>query len=122
MVNEEGAGPGSRTKSTGGSRPAASGPVFWKEIYWFTVVSLAGWMLALFVLAPRLARRRTAHDMEAGLCSTTIRLARFEREYEAAIQAVEDDPFYREELIRAVLKVKKSNEEFLKDAAALSDN
>jgi hypothetical protein len=97
-------------------------PVFWKEIYWFVVICLGGFTLALLVLAPRLARHRSVLDVETGLRTTVARLSTLERQYEAAIQALEDDPFYREEVIRDVLRVKKTSEEYLKKSAGVSDN
>ena len=100
----------------------SSRPVFWKEMYWFAVICLGGWILAMAVLPPRLARNRSALDMESGLRRTVARLSRLEKEYEALIPAVENDPFYRDEVYRKVLGVKKNNEEFLKNSPGDSDN
>jgi len=102
--------------------PARPRPVFWQEIYWFVVITLLGSGFAFWMLPPRLARNRTALDMEEGLQGTVAALENMEKKYEAAIAAVENDPFYREEVYRALLKVKKKGEEFLKDPARISDN
>ena len=74
------------------------------------------------VLPPRLARNRSALDMENDLRRTVTHLSKLEKEYEAMIPAVESDPFYRDEVYRKVLRVKKNNEEFLKNATRNSDN
>jgi hypothetical protein len=97
-------------------------PVFWKEMYWFTVICLGGWILAMAILPPRLARNRSAADMENDLRRAVAHLSKLEKEYEALIPAVENDPFYRDEVYRKVLRVKKTNEEFLKNTAVDSDN
>jgi hypothetical protein len=92
------------------------------EIYWFTIICLGGTILAVVVLAPRLARNRRSRDLEAELTTTTARLSSLENRYEAAVRALENDPFYREEVIRHILEVKKNDEEFLKRTAPISDN
>ncbi|HZN58057.1 MAG TPA: hypothetical protein VFD71_08285 [Planctomycetota bacterium] len=95
-----------------------SRPVFWQEVYWFLLVCLGGWTLGILVLAPRLSRHRSVLDMERELKGSVARLEQLEREYDAAIQAMETDTFYREEAIRSILKVKKPGEEFLEAPAA----
>ncbi len=100
---------------SGGFRPEPR-PVFWKELYWFALICLGGWTLAVLVLSPRLSRLQSARELEGSLRLTVARLSDLEQQYEAAIQALEEDPFYRDETIRAVLNVKKSNEEFLKES------
>ena len=106
--------------------PALTGgpkPVFRRELYWFTVICLGGWILAMALLVPRLASYRETRDMEESLQGVVTRLSSLEREYEAAIAALENDGFYRDEVYRRVLKVKKPNEEFiLKKEAGVSDN
>ncbi len=97
-------------------------PVFWKELYWFVVICLGGSILAVLVLSPRLARHRNTVDVENSLQRTVTGLARLERQYDAAIQALDTDPFYRDEVIRSVLKVKRNTEEFLKQPSGISDN
>ena len=97
-------------------------PNFWMELYWFAIISLGGAILAVLVLAPRLARNRGGLDLEAELTAATVQLSSLENRYEAAIQALENDTFYREEVIRQVLRVKKKDEEFLKRIAVISDN
>jgi hypothetical protein len=104
------------------SVPPVERPVFWQEIYWFTVISLLGFSLALWVLPPRLARNRSALGIEEDLEGAVAALESTGRKYEAAIAAVENDPFYREEVSRSLLKVKKKDEEFLKAPGGVSDN
>ena len=88
--------------------------MFWKELYWFLVICLGGWTLAMVTLPPRLARNRSAFETAGELERVVRRLENLEKEYEAAIAAVENDPFYRDEVYRNVLGVKKSSEDFLK--------
>ena len=97
-------------------------PSFWLEVYWFLLICVGGGILAILVLAPRLARHRSSLDLETEIRGTLSRLTHLERQYEAALQALENDSFYREEVIRHVLKVKKRNEDFLQMAGAISDN
>ena len=101
---------------------AEPAPVFWRELYAFAVISLGGITLALLVLAPRLSQVQSAHDVESRLQTGVARLANLEKQYESAIQALDADPFYRDEVIRTVLDVKKNNEEFLKAPPSISDN
>ena len=103
-------------------KPGDPPPVFSKELFWFALISLGGLILATAVLPPRLARNRSALDMEEDLRSSVTKLSGLEKEYEALIQAMENDPFYRDEVYRKVLGVKKNNEEFLKKAPRASDN
>ena len=92
-------------------------PSFWKELYWFTAICLGGMILALAVLPPRLSRQRQMLELEAELRTSVEDLKEKEEEYEQAIMAMENDPFYREEVYRTRLGVKKENEEFLEDVA-----
>ena len=110
------------SEETGSRRIAPQGPVFWSELYWFALLSTCGIALCLWLLPPRLARNRATAEIELDLRDTVEELGDMEREYEAAILAVENDPFYREEVVRAILKVKKKDEVFLKQASGLSDN
>lgn len=116
MASQEKA-PGAASAS--GSR---AGPAFSSEIYWFALIALGAWALAVWTLAPRLARNRVAADREAQLERNVARLAQLERQFEAAIAAMESDPYYREAVYRAVLGVKRADEVFLKSAAAEADN
>lgn len=95
----------------------ADGPSFWGELYWFALISVGGVAFAILVLAPRLARHESALDLEQSLRAGNQRIAKLEAEYEAGLEALENDPFYREELMRAVLKVKRADEEFLQPKA-----
>ena len=110
------------TEEPGPRRASPEGPVFWNDLYWFALLSTCGLALCLWLLPPRLARNRATAEIELDLRDTVEELGNMEREYEAAILAVENDPFYREEVVRAILKVKKKDEVFLKQASGLSDN
>ena len=97
-------------------------PTFWNELYWFGLIGLGGLAIALLVLAPKLARHRSTLDTEDGLRAAVAHLEQLEKQYGAAMEAMENDPFYREEVQRAVLKVKKRDEDFLKGSPPASDN
>jgi hypothetical protein len=88
-------------------------PVFWKELYWFAVISVFGVTLALAVIPPRAGRLRRLHDLQAQLETRERTLERRERALEAAIDGVENDRFYREAVYRNILGVRKKSEEFL---------
>ena len=92
-------------------------PVFWKECYTLVVIVLGGLLLALAVLPPRLARHRQLLEVEADLRESVQGLQRTQAEYEAAIMAMENDVFFRDEVYRSRLGLKRGSEEFLKDVA-----
>jgi cell division protein FtsB len=96
-------------------------PVFWRELYWFALIALGAWILGLLVLAPRLSRNRQAYEYEESLRREGEELTRREAQYEAAVEAMENDPYYRDEAYRHFLRVKKSGEVFLKDDLQTSD-
>lgn len=89
-------------------------PNFWHELYWFVVICLGGWILALAVLPPAMVRLRNALEFEAEcrqrVETLTVRNAALKR----VVNAFETDPHYREEVIRKILGVKKTDEVFLK--------
>ncbi len=114
--------PGGDLRAVREGRRQTERPVFWKELYWFALICLGGWVLAVSVLSPRLARDRSSRDAEAGLEQTVQQLEALEKEYEAAIVAVESDVFYRDEVYRNILNVKSGSEEYLKKQASVSDN
>ena len=97
-------------------------PTFGRDLYGFAIICLGAWILAVWILPPRLARNRRAYETEKGLQTLNSRLETKERQYEAAIGAMENDPAYRDGVYRDVLKVKKAEEEFLKDPDGVSDN
>ena len=103
-------------------RRRADPPSFAKELYWFALICLCGWVLAVSVLSPRLARDRSSRVVEAELRQAVQQLDKLEKEYDAAIVAVENDPFYRDEVYRNILGVKRDGEEFLKKEEPVSDN
>ena len=88
-------------------------PRFWNELYWFTIICLGAWIVAMIVLPPRLERHRRLAEFETDLRLSVSALRAVEQQYEAAIMAMENDPFYRDEVYRAVLGIKEKDEEFL---------
>jgi hypothetical protein len=98
--------------------PPADRPVFWKELYWFAIICLGGAALALALLPGRLARHRATLDLEEDLQAAVAGLADLEQQYEVAIAAVENDPFYKEEVQRHRLGVKRKGETLLSQPAA----
>ena len=112
--------PGAQVDSPGSCSHAR--PVFGRELYWFALICLGTWILAVSVLSPRLARNRKALEIEKGLEGVISQLSAKEKEFEAAIAAMENDPYYREAVYRALLGVKRSDEVFLKGGSETSDN
>jgi hypothetical protein len=104
-------------REEGPSGPRRDDPVFWKECYTLVVIGLGGLLLALAVLPPRLARHRQLLEFEADLLDSVQGLQQTQAEYEAAIMAVENDVFFRDEVYRTRLGLKRGSEEFLKDVA-----
>lgn len=90
-----------------------SGPVFWKELYGFTLLCLVGFIIALVVLPPRLQRYRSLQQLESELRERNARLDDYHSQVKAAIASMEGDPFYREGVYRQILGVRKKNEEFV---------
>lgn len=88
-------------------------PHFWKEMYWFIVISLVGIAVALVLVSPRANRLHRLRQLEASLEVRQAALERQERLLEAAIDSFESDPFYRDVVYRKILGVKKNSEEFL---------
>jgi hypothetical protein len=103
----------------GGERPR---PVFWNELYWFVLICLGAWILGMLLLTPRLEKSRQASVIENRLDGVLQKLAAKEREYEEAILAMENDPFYRAAVYRMVLGVNKKDEINLKNIPEVSDN
>ena len=88
-------------------------PVFWKELYCFACICLAGCIVALAVLPPKARRYWSLLQIEARLTARNAELdQRIERLKQAAY-SMETDDFYREAAIRVRLGVKKKSEEFL---------
>ena len=88
-------------------------PVFWKEVYGFIVISLLAVAVAFAVFPPSAGRLTSMRQLEAHLAQRVEKLAKREKVLEAAIKSVESDPFYREAVYRHVLRLRKSEEEFL---------
>jgi hypothetical protein len=91
---------------------------FWREIYWFTVIGIAGAAVALWVLPARATRHQELLELEAELRAKHASLEREKQVLEAAIHSVDHDEFYREAVWRKVLGVKKTSEEFLEPRLA----
>ena len=117
-----GTAPAGGSPSDAGASTPTSRPVFWKELYWFALICLGAWIVAVAILSPRFARNRKAYETEDELRRVCDELARKEGEFQAAIEAMENDPYYRDGIYRWVLKVKKSDEIPLKSGPEVSDN
>jgi len=94
-------------------RPPRAAPEFWRELFWFAAIGLAGYIATVSLLPERRQRLLRVLEVEAGLRSVVEDLQEREEEYRAAILAVENDPFFRGEVFRRVLGVKRAEEEFL---------
>ncbi len=88
------------------------GGVFWREVYWFAVIALLGITVALLVLPPRAVKFRSLSRTEAELKAKNERLDEQQRLLEAAITAMKEDPYYRQNVYRKLLGVKKNSEEY----------
>lgn len=90
-----------------------SGPVFWKELYGFVVVTLFGVALGLFVLPPKAKRYWSLLEHEAELSSRNAELRQKARKLELATYAFQTDAIYREAVLRLRLGRKRNTEEYL---------
>ena len=94
--------------------PGTGGPHFWDELYWFTVICLGGWILALAILPPAMVRLREGLAFES-TCRQRVEVLNVKNAaLGQVVNAFETDSHYREEVIRTILGVKKSDEVFLK--------
>ncbi len=89
-------------------------PDFWGELYWFTVICLCGWILALGVLPPPMVRLREALEFETRCRERVEALSVRGAALGRVMNAFETDSGYREEVMRTILGVKKQGEVFLK--------
>ena len=112
---------GRKTRSGSAGSAGESRPVFWKELYWFALICLGAWILGVYVLTPRLARSQKSVELERDLVRIVRGLSEKEQQYQTVIAAMENDPYYREAVYRAVLGVRKKNEKFLKTGPVVSD-
>ena len=87
---------------------------FWRELYWFAVISLAGVILALALVPPKAHRYWSLLELEARFAARHAELENRIDVLRAATRSMESDPVYREAAWRKVLGVKKKSEEFLK--------
>jgi len=97
-------------------------PAFGLEVFNLVVICLLGLLVAILILPQRLEPYLQTRMVEENLRQTVAGLDHRQKEYEAAIHAVENDPFYRDEVYRHVLGVKKKTEKVLKLPALISDN
>ena len=93
------------------------GRVFWREVYWFAVISLIAVTVALLVLPPRAVRYSSLSRLAIELMAKNERLDEQQLKLESAIAAMKEDDFYKQNVFRKVLGVKKNDEEFLEGAA-----
>ena len=105
---------GAREATGGAPSPGTGGPNFWDEIYWFTAICLGGWILALAILPPAMVRLREALAFESR-CRQRVEVLNVKNTaLGQVVNAFETDSYYREEVIRTILGVKKRGEVFLK--------
>jgi len=100
-------------------REERSASRFWKEVYWFVIVSITGAAIGLWVLPARATRHRGLVELESRLREKAARLEEQKQVLETAVHDVEHDPFYREAVWRRVLGVKQNSEEFLEPHPAV---
>ena len=98
------------------------GGVFWREGYWFAILTLVAITIALLVLPPKAVEYRSLSRMEAELEAENELLDEQQEKLDAAITAMKDDPFYREGVFRKILGVKKSDEVFLDGGNSAAGN
>jgi hypothetical protein len=90
---------------------AAESRRFWNELYWFAAIGVAAATLALLVVPGRLAAVIEMRRRERGLDRELRAIEARERVYSKAIEAVENDPYYREGVFRALLQARRPGEE-----------
>ncbi|MDE0740369.1 MAG: hypothetical protein OSB83_14300 [Planctomycetota bacterium] len=94
------------------------GRVFWLEVYWFAVIALIAVTVALLVLPPRAVRYSSLGRLENELEAKNERLDEQQLLLLSAISAMKEDDFYKQNVFRKVLGVKKNDEEFLDEKGA----
>ena len=97
------------------------GRVFWREVYWFAVIALIAVTVALLVLPPRAVRYSSLGRLENELKAKNERLDEQQQKLLSAITAMKEDDFYKQNVFRKVLGVKKNDEEFL-DGKGAAEN
>lgn len=97
------------------ARPAAPSESgrFWNELYWFVVLGAVAWIVGWIVIPPRALRSLSLLEKEQQLEQGLERARHVERVYENAIDAVENDPYYREGVYRQRLGVTRPGDEVL---------
>lgn len=99
------------TTMAAGENPVGRQPEFWREIYWFVVLCLIGWILALAILPPKAAHLATTQAIEENTRARVEAITRRELQYRQAIEALDEDPFFRGEVLHIVLGWHKDGEE-----------
>ncbi len=89
-------------------------PNFWLEVYWLTILGLCAWIAALAILPPALVRLRESLAFEADCRRRVETVSARHTDLKKTLNAFENDPYYREEVIRAILGVKRYDEVFLR--------
>ncbi|MBN1441908.1 MAG: hypothetical protein JXA90_04315 [Planctomycetes bacterium] len=90
--------------------------VFFRELYWFVVICLAGATVALAVLPPRARKYWTMVELEERMLTRNNELREEARVLRARRQSL-SDPLYRGAVIRKILGLKKNSEEYLQSPA-----
>ena len=96
-----------------------SEPTFWVELYWFVCICLVGCCLALAVLPPKANQLFESLGAESKYQERIDGLVRQEIQYRQAVTALDEDPFFRREVLHAILRVYKQGEEDLPGSAGL---
>lgn len=104
-------------EGNGNSQDASSrvGPRgrFWNDLYWFAVIAIGAWIVGVLILPHKAAETVELLRKER---ETRVRLESLERQEKvllSATEAIQNDPIYREGVIRNLLGLKRISEEFL---------
>jgi hypothetical protein len=89
------------------------GARFWSDLYWFVVITLAAAIVASLVLPPRTAETIDLLRRERRIARQIEELTERERVLAAALAAIQNDPIYREGVLRNAYNLRRANEESL---------
>ena len=86
--------------------------IFFKELYWFVLICIAGCIVGLLVLPPRARKYWKMRELESKLTTRNLEFRAKEHSLKSRLDGL-NDPFYKEALTRKVLELKKNTEEYL---------
>ncbi len=92
---------------------------FGNDLYWFGLIALGAWIIAGWVLPPRLVNTLSLLYHEKTLAREFRELAHQKEVIEQAIESMENDPIYQDGVYRNRLKVKRPSEEYIEPAPPL---